>query len=49
MWDKYLDSMYGLESKISKDEWFEKMKRLAPWVLKPETMRIFAGDLIQGL
>jgi len=47
MWDNLLEKIYGNESKVSKEEWFDEMKRLTPWVLKPENMRVYAYDTLK--
>lgn len=49
MWDNLLNKLYGNESKISKEEWFDEMQRLTPWVLKPENMRVYAFDTLKNI
>jgi len=49
MWDNLLDKVYAGQSKVSKEEWFEKLAKVTPWVLKPENMRIYTYDLLKEL
>ena len=46
MQEYFIDTVYGLESKIDKEPWLELVSTKVPWILKPETMRKYLYDMM---
>lgn len=47
MHENFVDKIYGFESRLDREIWIEKVAKQVPWILKPETMRLYAYELLQ--
>ena len=49
LFEKYIGTIFGYESKMNKEPWLEKISTEAQWCLKPETMRSYVWQLMQNM
>lgn len=47
MHENFIDTIYGQQSKVDREPWLEEVALQVPWILKPETMRLYAYELLQ--
>lgn len=46
MHENFIDIVFGVQSKVDKEIWLETVSSEVPWILKPETMRVYAYELM---
>lgn len=46
MHENFIDLIFGIKSKVEKDIWLDIVSKEVKWILKPETMRQYAYDLL---
>ena len=46
MHENFVEIVYGYESKVDKEYWLSTVAKEVPWILKPETLRSYAWEMM---
>lgn len=46
MHENFVDTIFGNDSKIDRQPWIDHVAIEVPWILKPETMVLYAYELL---